>query len=294
MKMIDKTKPVSIRRQCSLLAVSRASHYYLPQQKKETELANEIAEIYAAYPVYGYRRVHAVLRESRQINRKKVARMMKGMGLQAIYPGPKTTIRNSDHKVYPYVLKDIKVVRPHQSYQIDITYLRTDAGFVYLVALLDSYSRYIVSWRVTNSLETTGCLDALYDALAFYPHPELIHSDQGVQFTSQEWVAALEKHKIQVSMSGQGRSIDNAAIERLWRSLKYEYLFIRGCRSVEEIKSGVRQFVAWYNHERPHQSLGYKTPGVVKAEAEGLAPLPASLLRGNVTSMRSQNSLNLA
>ena len=289
--MIDRNKSLSVRAQCALLAVNRASYYYKPVEKGDSALANAIAELYQQHPVYGYRRIHALLSKEFCVNRKRVARLMREMNLKAIYPGPKTTQRNREHKIFPNRLKRSEIVRAYQCYQVDITYLRTTHGFLYLVALMDSYSRYVVSWRIANTLEATPCVDALLDALAFNSCPEMVHSDQGVQFTSQDWIGVLESKKITISMSGQGRSIDNAEIERLWRSLKYEWLYIEGCRSVEEVKSGVSQFIKWYNLKRPHQALDYKTPAEL-LETEGLAPL--SQEAEETTNQGSQYSLILA
>lgn len=275
--MISREKKLSVQRQCKLLEVSRATFYYTPHFRDETLLINRIAELYEACPMYGYRRIHALISQEQRVNRKKIARLMRELHLRAIYPGPKTTVRGRESTVFPNRLKQTKITDVFQGYQVDITYLRTIHGFLYLVALLDIYSRYIVSWRISNSLETGACLDVVEDALAFYPKPDLLHSDQGVQFTSKDWLELLEAHGIEPSHSGAGRSNDNAHIERLWRSLKYEYLFIHGCRSVEEVKKGVGEFICWYNERRPHQALGYKTPReVMQSRAEGLAPLPSS------------------
>lgn len=295
--MISKKKELSVQRQCKLLQVSRATFYYAPHFRDESLLMNQIAEIYGEHPMYGYRRIHALISRDHKVNRKKIARLMQEMNLRAIYPGPKTTVRGRASTVFPNRLKERQIADIFQGYQVDITYLRTAHGFLYLVALLDIYSRYVVSWRISNSLETRSCLDAVEDALAFYPSPGLVHSDQGVQFTSKDWLDLLEAHDIEASHSGAGRSNDNAHIERLWRSLKYEYLFIHGCRSVEEVKEGVGKFIRWYNEKRPHQALGYKTPQeVMEARAEGLAPLPSSLKpEGIVTvNQRPTKSLILA
>ena len=291
--MINKQRSLSVRAQCALLAVNRASYYYKPVKKTDSPLANAIAELYQQHPVYGYRRIHALLSKKYFVNHKKIARLMKEMKLKAIYPGPKTTQRNREHKIFPNHLSREKIARPFQCYQVDITYLRTVYGFLYLVALMDSYSRYVVSWRIANTLESAPCVDALLDALAFYPHPKMVHSDQGVQFTSHDWVSVLEKHRVMISMSGQGRSIDNAEIERLWRSLKYEWLYIEGCRTVEEVKLGVSQFIEWYNFRRPHQALGYKTPARALKEPVGLAPLAPALKAEETINQGTQCSLIL-
>jgi len=261
-KMVDKNSRLSVFVQCDLLLVARSVFYHKRKGRPDdTETANLISEIYRQYPVYGYRRIHAVLSKSgHHINRKRVLRLMNIMHIKAIYPGPKTTQRNSEDAVFPYLLNDLKIVRPHQVWQVDITYLRTDAGFIYLTALIDVFSRYIVGWFLSNSLDSYSCLQAMERALREHGAPYITNSDQGSQFTSGSWIKFLVQMNIKISMSGAGRSNDNAFIERLWRTIKYEFLILEGARNVADYKRLIPVFVMWYNNERPHQSLDYKTP----------------------------------
>lgn len=270
MEMIQKGHPISLRRQCRLLAVHRSRVYY---QKKEratdTELANEMLEIYRQNPMYGYRRLRACLRRrGYRVNGKRVLGLMKEMGIRGIYPGPRTTCVDRKAYKHPYALAEMVINKPHQAWQIDLTYLRTDHGFVYLTALIDVCSRYVVGWCLSNSLETSACLRCLEYSIDMHGVPFMINSDQGSQFTSHDWVNALTGHGIVISMSGSGRSNDNAHIERLWRTLKYEGLYIQGCRTVAELKKTLPKFMAWYNNHRPHQALAYRTP----AEALKIQP----------------------
>ena len=260
--MIDKGLSLSVFVQCDLLLVSRSVFYYKPKNRSDdTEIANLISEIYRQFPVYGYRRIHAILkRDGHQINRKCVLRLMRLLNLRAIYPSPKTTQRNREHVVFPYLLKDLEVIRSHQVWQVDITYLRTDAGFIYLTALIDVFSRYIVGWFLSNALDSYSCLQAMESALKGHQAPDITNSDQGSQFTGQQWIEFLTMTNIKISMCGAGRSNDNAFIERLWRTIKYEFLILEGTRSVADYKRLIPIFVTWYNNERPHQSLKYQTP----------------------------------
>jgi len=259
--MIGKGNRLSVRRQSELLALNRSRLYYKTAEDTDTVRANLIEEVYRQYPMYGYRRIQAHLKDHGYvINRKCVLRLMRELRIKAIYPAPKTTVRNQAHKKYPYLLRGIAVTKPHQVWQVDITYLRTKQGFLYLTALIDMRSRYVVGWSLSNSLDTESCLRALEDAILTHGIPEIINSDQGSQFTSHDWTQALTSKGILISMSGSGRSNDNAYIERLWRSLKYEWTFIKGARTVEDYKTLLPQFFEWYNSKRPHQALGYKTP----------------------------------
>jgi putative transposase len=263
--MINKAHGLSIRLQCQLLDLHRSRIYYKPILKSDdTLLANELAELYRQYPMYGYRRLRAMLyRQGHQVNGKRVLRLMRELGLRAIYPAPRTTILDKKAYKHPNLLKDLIVTQPHQVWQIDITYLRTDHGFMYLNALIDIYSRVIVGWFLSNTLEAYACLISLERAIAIYGLPEMIHSDQGSQFTSLEWICALQAKGILISMSGCGRSNDGAHIERLWRTLKYEAVYLQGVRTVPELKKMLKEFVVWYNQHRPHQALRYKTPSEV-------------------------------
>ena len=260
--MIDKNNTsISIRRQSNLLSLNRSSFYLRPQVRDDSYLCNMIAEIYSDYPIYGYRRITAILsRQGIKVNRKRVQRLMRIMNLRAIYPGPNTSKRNLSDMVYPYLLSGLTLNKPHLVWQVDITYLRTNHGFMYLVALIDLYSRLIVGWRLSNSLCTASCLDSLSDAIFRYGKPDIINSDQGSQFTSEAWIQELQKHGIKVSMTGKRRCNDNANIERLWRSFKYEGSYLYKWQTVLELKTNIPKWVKWYNNERPHQALNYQTP----------------------------------
>jgi putative transposase len=243
--MIDvSAQGISVRRQCQLLALHRSRIYYKQVVKADdTLLANLIAEIYTKYPVYGYRRIRACLsRQGYPLNGKHVLRLMRQMGIRAIYPQPRTTIIDKAHPQAPYLLKDMKVVKPHQAWQIDITYLKTEHGFMYMNALIDVFSRYVVGWSLSNNVDTESCLRTVEQAVSEHGRPEMINSDQGSQFTSYDWVSTLHKHGITISMSGKGRSNDNAHIERLWRTLKYEWAIINGARTVSDYKRLLPEF----------------------------------------------------
>ena len=267
--MITQGHDLSLRRQCVLLQIHRSRLYYEAGGiLDETTKANMIVEVYQQYPMYGYRRMAAHLRQAGHlINRKCVARLMKLLGVRAIYPAPKTTVRNQADSVYPYLLKALRITKPHQVWQVDITYLRTPHGFMYLTALIDVYSRCVVGWNLSNTLDTTSCLLALERARWDHGTPEIINSDQGAQFTSTAWIQKLQSLGIHISMSGAGRSNDNAYIERLWRTLKYEWMRVYGARTVAEYKTLLPAFITWYNTIRPHQSLGYQTPEEILRKA---------------------------
>jgi putative transposase len=260
--MINKQhKKISVRRQSQLLSLNRSSLYLVKEAKDDSYLCNMLAEIYSDYPIYGYRRVTAVLRrQGAVVNHKRVQRLMKEMNLQAIYPGPNTSKRLLSDMVYPYLLSSLIVIKTNMVWQVDITYLRTNSGFMYLVALIDVYSRLIMGWRLSNSLCVIACLEALGDAILKYGKPDIINSDRGSQFTCSEWIQSLVKHGITISMTGKGRCNDNANIERLWRSFKYEGSYLYRWYSVLELKVNIPKWVDWYNCKRPHQALGYLTP----------------------------------
>lgn len=257
-----KHQQLSVRRQSELLKINRSMLYYEESDKTGNfVLSNKIAEIYSSYPIYGYRRITAVLaRENIEANHKRVQRLMREMDLYAIYPRANTSIRNNEHAVFPYLLKGLVLTKPHQVWQVDITYLRTTKGFMYLVAIIDMYSRMIVGYRLINSLCTESCKSALEDAILKYATPVILNSDQGSQFTSESWVKTLAYYKIKISMTGKGRCTDNAYIERLWRAFKYEGSYLYQWNTVEGLKTNIPKWVYWYNYDRPHQSLNYSTP----------------------------------
>ncbi len=263
--MVDKEHNfLSMRQQCTLLGIWRSNVYCRSvDEPDETMLGNEIHEIWLEQTYYGYRKITIALQDRGQkINHKKVLRIMREMKLQAIYPGPKTTIHNSGHKIYPYLLRDLPIIAPNQVWATDITYIKILGSFMYLVAIIDIYSRFVLAWRLSNTLDTQFCLDMLKHALE-KGKPQIINTDQGCQFTSKAWINLVEGNGIRVSMDGRGRWADNVYIERFWRTLKHEYLLIHAFESVEALKSALNRFIDMYNNKRMHQSLGYKTPAKI-------------------------------
>lgn len=256
---------------CELLGLNRSTLYYKEKRVgiDDIELLNTIRGIWERYPFYGYRRITRELRSKHKIkvNRKRVQRLMVWGGIQAIYPGPNTSKRNKLHSVYPYLLRGLPIIGPNQAWQVDITYLRMPNGFMYLVALIDVYSRYIVGWSLSNTLETAFCIDALKSGLVT-AKPAIINSDQGCQFTSEDWVNFLHEWEIKISMTGKGRCSDNIYIERFWRSLKREEFYLNEYKSVKKLRKAISAYIKFYNQERGHQSLGYKTPAAVYFEQE--------------------------
>ena len=269
--MIESGHPqFSIRRQCELLGLNRSSFYYeaATETIENLRLMRRIDEQYLKTPFFGSRRMAAWLaREGKEVNRKRVKRLMGLMGLEAIHPGPRTTVRDPDHKVYPYLLRGVRVERRDQVWSSDITYIPMHQGFMYLTAVIDWHSRYVLSWSLSNSLDGRSCLETLEEALRG-GKPEIFNTDQGVQYTARSFTGRLESAGVAVSMDGRGRALDNVFVERLWRSLKYEEVYLKDYRSVAELVSGLTNWFRFYNHERPHQSLKYRTPAEVYQEAE--------------------------
>jgi len=266
---------LSIRRQAMLLGVSR-SNYYKPRQKPvdNSSYIEELGKAYLKLPFYGYRRMNQyLLKKGIKSTEKKTRNSMKKFGLHAIYPKPKLSKRNMDHKIYPYLLKNLKIVSPNQVWSTDITYIRLNGAFVYLTAIIDIYSRKVLSWRLSNTLDADFCVETLNEALAKYGKPEIFNTDQGSQYTSKDFTKVLKKNGIKISMDGKGRALDNVYIERLWRSLKYENIFLNEYRSMKELKQGVYKYFEFYSSERFHQSLDYSVPndiyyGQLKRPAE--------------------------
>lgn len=257
---------LSLRRQCELLGLSRTAWYYEPRGESEwnLQLMRLIDEQYLRMPVYGVPRMtEHLLRETQQaVNEKRVRRLMRLMGLQAIYPRPRTTLSSPQNKVFPYLLRGVEIVRPNQVWSTDITYVPMRQGFMYLVAILDWFSRYVLSWEVSNTLDGEFCLVALERALQLGT-PEIFNSDQGVQFTAHAFTERLQAAGIRVSMDGRGRAFDNIFIERLWRTVKYEDLYLHNYETVAALLVGLTRYWHIYNHERLHQSLGYRPPAEV-------------------------------
>lgn len=274
--MIETSHPfLSIRRQCDLVGLNRATFYY--QAGTETplnlELMRVIDEEYMRTPFYGYRKMTARLQQlGYAVNRKRIARLMGKMGLQAIYPRPRTSISNQQHKKYPYLLRDVEIERPNQVWSADITYVPMQAGFMYLVAIIDWFSRFVLTWQLSNTLDGLFCLDALRQALQ-RGKPDIFNTDQGVQFTAHDFTSELETHHILISMDGRGRAFDNIFIERLWRSVKYEDIYLNNYGNVPALDVGLGNYFQLYNYERPHQSLDYRTPADVHFSGKGAAYL---------------------
>lgn len=239
-----------------------------PPSVDDIELLNMIRDIWTKYPFYGYRRITKELQaDGLKVNRKRISRLMGIGGIQAIYPGPNTSRRNKLHAVHPYLLRDMKITAPNEVWMVDITYLRMQKGFMYLVALIDVHSRYIVGWSLSNTLETDFCIDALRQGL-YYSTPSIINSDQGSQFTSDDWISFLREFDIKISMTGKGRCTDNIYIERFWRSFKREEFYLNEYDSVKDLKRAIKVYIEFYNNKRWHQSLGYKTPASVYFKRE--------------------------
>jgi len=253
---------LSIRRQCELLGLNRSTMYYRGAAETKTNLClmRLIDEQYLRTPFYGSRRMTVWLQGKEQaVNRKRVQRLMGVMGLQAIYPKPRLSLRDGDHRVYPYLLRGLKVERPNQVWAADITYIPMSQGFMYLVAVIDWFSRCVLSWRLSNSLESTFCVEALEDALT-HQQPEIFNTDQGVQFTSRLFTDRLAQAGVSISMDGRGRALDNVFVERLWWSVKYEHVYLHDHQTVPALHQGLRTYLGFFNRERRHQSLDYQTP----------------------------------
>jgi putative transposase len=262
---------LSLRRACELLGLNRSTFYYQKEEASidDIDLLNAIRDIWERYPFYGYRRITQELRGAENIivNRKRVQRLMAEGDIQAIFPGPNTSKRNKRDAVHPYLLKGLDISYPNQVWMVDITYLRMQNGFMYLFALIDVYSRYVVGWSLSNTLDTEFCLSAL-KAGCSYEMPEIVNSDQGCQFTSMEWINFLREWNIKISMTGKGRCADNIYIERFWRSFKREEFYLNEYQSVQELRTAIGTYIEFYNQKRWHQALNYKRPADVYFEQE--------------------------
>jgi putative transposase len=260
---------LSLRRQCELLALNRSTLYYqgVGESKENLRLMRLIDEQYLRRPIYGSRRMQDwLVSQGHAVNRKRVQRLMRTMGLVAIYPKPRLSSAAKDYKIYPYLLRNVAIVRPNQVWSTDITYIHMTHGFMYLVAIMDWYSRYVISWRLSNSLEVSFCVEALEEALA-WQLPEIFNSDQGVQFTSHVFTSRLEERGVAISMDGRGRVFDNIFIERLWRTVKYEDIYLHDYSTVPDLRHGLTEYFLFYSHERRHQSLERRTPWDIYKEA---------------------------
>ena len=263
--MDPKGGALNVSQQCEVLGLARSSYYYHPAgpNAEDVNLMNRIDSQYTRTPFYGSRKMVVYLATQKQhVNRKRVQRLMRLMGIQGICPGPNTSRRRMEHVVYPYLLRGLVITRPNQVWSTDITYIRLVHGFVFLVAILDWFSRYVLAWRLSNSLETTFCLEALEEALG-KGSPDIFNTDQGSQFTSVDFTNRLKKEEIQISMDSRGRAFDNIFVERLWRSVKYEDVYLKGYTTMPEAHQGLGDYFRFYNDERFHQSLSYRTPSQV-------------------------------
>jgi putative transposase len=253
-------RKLSIRRQCELLGLGRSSWYYEPGTESSENLAlmRKIDEEYLRRPFYGSRK----MADKFEINRKRAQRLMRLMGLEAVYARPRTTRPGVGHKIYPYLLRDMNIERPNQVWSTDITYVPLATGYLYLTAVIDWFSRYVLSWRLSNNMDGGFCLEALEEALACR-QPEIFNTDQGSQFTSRAFTGRLEQSGIAVSMDGRGRALDNVFIERLWRTVKYEDIYSKHYETPRAVQRGLGDYFPFYNDERAHQSLDYRTPAEV-------------------------------
>ena len=262
-KMLEENIDISIRKQCKMLKLCRSSYYNVNLDIEESNLANKIMEIYLSSDCrYGYRKIAMALRRKNIIvNRKKVLRIMKESGIQGLYPKKRfnNSSTNKSHKIHPYLLSGLKICRANQVWATDITYIKVNNSFMYFIAIIDIYSRYIIASDLSHSMEANFCIDTLKEALKINV-PEIFNSDQGSQFTSSDFIIELEKSNIKVSMDHKGRCFDNIYVERLWRTLKQEVIYYYKPETIKELEIQLNEFVLWYNEERLHQSLNYKTP----------------------------------
>jgi putative transposase len=264
--LIEPNHPqISIVRQCELLGLPRATYYYHAQGEsaENLELMRLLDEQYTQTPYYGSRRMTAWLRsQGYPVNRKRVARLLHTMGLETMYPKPRLSQPHPAHRVYPYLLRGVPITRVNHVWSTDITYIRLQGGFIYLVAVLDWFSRYVLSWAVSITMDVGFCLEALEHALAV-ARPDIFNTDQGAQFTSLDFTGRLEAAGIRISMDGRGRALDNVFVERLWRTVKHEEVYLKAYETPREATQQLGQFFVRYNGERPHQALGYQTPAAV-------------------------------
>jgi len=282
---VDRQHPsLSIVRQCRLLDISRSGLYYQPIGISEEDMAlmKLIDHQYLATPFYGARKIAAWLKsQGQRVNRKHVRRLMRIMGLNAIYRHPRTSVPTPGHKIYPYLLSGLKITQPNQVWAADITYIPMARGFLYLVAIIDWYSRYVLSWRLSNTLDADFCIEALEEALT-KGKPDILNTDQGSQFTSEAFTGLLKQHGVRISMDGKGSYNDNLFIERLWRSVKYEEVYLKAYQDGRDARAGLGDYFRFYNTDRPHQALGYRTP------AEVFTSIPVEVInRGMVESLTS-------
>jgi len=272
------------------LSISRSGLYYQPQGVSEEDLTlmKLIDRQYLATPFYGARKIAAWLKsQGQRVNRKRVRRLMSIMGLKAIYRRPRTSVPAPGHKIYPYLLSGMKITRPNQVWAADITYIPMARGFLYLVAIIDWYSRYVLSWRLSNTLDASFCVEALKEALK-KGRPDIFNTDQGAQFTGEALTGLLEQHGVRISMDGKGSYNDNLFIERLWRTVKYEEVYLKAYQDGRDARAGIGDYLRFYNTERPHQALGYRTP------AEVFTSLPVEATNGGMVESLTSDPLRIA
>jgi len=268
--MVDRKDPLPVKRQCALLELPRSTFYHRPKpvSDEELKLMALIDRCHLKYPFYGSRRIRDWLEDQgHRVNRKRVRRLMTTMGLVALYPKRNLSLANQAHKVYPYLLRGLVIDSPNQAWATDITYVPMARGFVYLVAIMDWHSRKVLSWRLSNTLDTSFCIEALEEAIERYGAPEIFNTDQGSQFTSDEFTSVLKRHDIRISMDGKGRWIDNVFVERLWRSVKYEEVYLKAYDGIRAARHSLADYFTFYNTERRHQSLDRRTPDSVYYES---------------------------
>jgi len=272
--MVRAESDVSMRRRCELLRVGRSGLYYEPvvADVEDLGMMRRMDEMHLKWPFYGSRKLALELRkEGHEINRKRVQRLMRLMGIESVAPKPNTSKPNREHVRYPYLLRNLAVCRSNQVWAADITYIPLARGFAYLVAIIDWHSRRVLSWRLSNTLDSSFCVEALHEALGRFGTPEIFNTDQGSQFTAAAFTDVLRDANVRISMDGKGRCIDNIFVERVWRSLKYEEVYLHAYCDLIEAREGIDRYFLFYNHERSHQALGYQTPDAVYQSAINLA-----------------------
>lgn len=269
--MIEQNHPqISVSRQCELLGLHRSGLYYQPVAESEENLAimRLLDEQYYKTPFYGIRKLTEWLQNmDYRVNHKRVRRLMKLMGWKTLYREPNTSEPNKQHKVYPYLLKGMRIWKPNQVWQIDITYIPMRRGFMYLCAIIDVHTRYVVNWGISNTMSADWCSQIVQEAIERHGKPEILNSDQGSQFTSEAYISLLQEHEIHISMDGKGRALDNIYIERLWRSVKYENIYLNVYEDGLSLYQGLKQYFEFYNNERLHESLEYRVPEVLYKRA---------------------------
>ena len=264
--MIDRTHNLPVVRQCEILELARSTAYYTPKPTSPEDLAlmRRMDELHLDFPFAGSRMLRDLLRnEGRPVGRKRVRRLMRQMGIEALYRKPNTSRRHAAHPIYPYLLRNLSIERPNHVWATDITYIPMHRGFVHLVAIVDWYSRRVLAWRLSNTLTTDFCIEALEEAITRYGTPDIFNTDQGSQFTSAEFTGVLKAHEIRISMDGKGCWRDNVFVERLWRTIKYEEVYLKAYDSVSQAKASLGQFITFYNGRRPHQTFAGKTPDMI-------------------------------